>query len=391
MADNELPTELAPHRQPVSHAKVAADDFGFGIEEEYFLAEAYTMSIAHETPESLFREVAAATDGRAGREFLQAQIEVSTAPQKTAAEARRQLASLRAAAGAGAARYGLAILASGTHPSADWPEVSHTQSERYDGVMRELQIVGRRNMLCGMHVHVEVPDLSRRVELMGRLTPYLPLLLALSTSSPFWQGRNTGLKGYRLAAYDEIPRTGIPEHFTNEEEYQAYAAALIGSGAIEDESHIWWMLRPSRKYPTLELRAPDCCTRIEDAIAIACLFRALTRNLFHHGAHRPPSSLQRALAVENKWRAQRDGVAAAFATEKGAISVAEMLRAVIEITAKDAEALDCRDEISHCLPIADRGTSAEEQLKVYDQERSADERARIKAVAQWIADATLHL
>ena len=208
MPDKELPTELAPHRQPVSHAKVAVDDFGFGIEEEYFLAGASTMSIAHETPESLFREVAAATDGRAGREFLQAQIEVSTPPQKAAVEARHKLASLRAAAGAGAARYGLAILASGTHPSADWPEVSHTPSERYRGVMRELQIVGRRNMLCGMHVHVEIPDPSRRVELMGRLTPYLPLLLALSTSSPFWQGRNTGLKGYQLAAYMRFPGRG---------------------------------------------------------------------------------------------------------------------------------------------------------------------------------------
>ncbi len=378
--------ELAPHRGPVRHAKVAVEEFGFGIEEEYFLANAETMAVARETPESLFREVSAATDGRAGREFLQAQIEVSTAPHKTAAEARRELASLRAAAGAGAARYGLAILASGTHPSAEWPEVSPTPSKRYDGVMRELQIVGRRNMLCGMHVHVEVPDLSRRVELMGRLAPYLPLLLALSTSSPFWQGRKTGLKGYRLAAYDEIPRTGIPEYFAISEDYKAYVDALTVSGAIEDESHIWWMLRPSMKYPTIELRAPDCCTRIEDAIAIACLFRVLTRNLSHHGVQKPASALQRALAVENKWRAQRDGVHASFATEKGAISVAEMLRAVIEITAEDAEALDCNEEISHCLSIVEHGTSAEEQLKVFDRHESVDELASVRVVAQWVAE-----
>ena len=366
-------------------------NFQFGIEEEYFLADAATMRVARETPESLFREVAAATNGQAGRELLQAQIEVSTAPQKTAGAMRDHLASLRAAAGAAAARHGLTILASGTHPSADWPDISQSPSKRYEGVMRALQMVGRRNMLCGMHVHFEVPDPSRRVELMGRLTPYLPLLLALSTSSPFWQGRNTGLKGYRLAAYDEIPRTGIPEFFPSKDDYQAYVTALIGCGAIEDESHIWWMLRPSLKYPTIELRAPDCCTRIEDAIAIACLFRVVTRHLFYQSAPSPASPLQRALAVENKWRAQRDGIQATFATQAGPVSAGDMLRALIETTAEDAAALECENEIAHCLTIMDRGTSAEEQLKVYEQEQNAHDPERVTAVAQWIAKATMAL
>ncbi len=379
-----------PRRRSSRRSKTI-ENFGFGIEEEYFLADAATMTVARKTPEHLFREVSAATNGQAGRELLQAQIEVSTAPQKTASAMRDQLASLRAAAGAGAARHGLRILASGTHPSADWPDVSQSPSKRYDGVMRELQMVGRRNMLCGMHVHVEAPDPSRRVELMGRLAPYLPLLLALSTSSPFWQGRNTGLKGYRLAAYDEIPRTGIPEYFSSEGDYKAYSGALIACGAIEDESHIWWMLRPSLKYPTIELRAPDCCTRIEDAIAIACLFRVLTRRLFCQRAPSPGSPLQRALAVENKWRAQRDGVQAIFATEDGPVSVIDILTALVEATAEDAAALECENEVAHCLTIVARGASAEEQLKVFEQEKNTDEPARITAVAQWIAGATMTL
>ncbi|HXW21746.1 MAG TPA: carboxylate-amine ligase [Rhodomicrobium sp.] len=366
-------------------------NFQFGIEEEYFLADAVTMRVARETPESLFREVAAATNGQAGRELLQAQIEVSTAPQKTAGAMRDHLASLRAAAGAAAARHGLTILASGTHPSAEWPDISQSPSKRYDGVMTALRMVGCRNMLCGMHVHVEVPDPSRRVELMGRLTPYLPLLLALSTSSPFWQGRNTGLKGYRLAAYDEIPRTGIPEFFASKDDYQAYVTALIGCGAIEDESHIWWMLRPSLKYPTIELRAPDCCTRIEDAIAIACLFRVVTRHLFCQSAPSPASPLQRALAVENKWRAQRDGIQATLATQAGPVSAGDMLRALIKTTAEDAAALECENEIAHCSTIMDRGASAEEQLKVYEQEQNAHDPERVTAVAQWIAKATMAL
>ena len=149
------------------------------------------------------------------------------------------------------------------------------------------------------------------------------------------------------------------------------------------------MLRPSLKYPTIELRAPDCCTRIEDAIAIACLFRVLTRNLYRHGGARPASTLQRALAVENKWQAQKNGVEATFATEAGPIPAGEMLRAVIEVTAEDAAALDCEQDVAHCLTIVAQGTSAEEQLKIFEREETADEPKRMKAVARWIAEATM--
>ena len=163
---------------------------------------------------------------------------------------------------------------------------------------------------------------------------------------------------------------------------------VSGCGAIEDESHIWWMLRPSLKYPTIELRAPDCCTRIEDAIA--CLFRVLARHLSRQSAMSPASPLQRALAVENKWRAQRDGVQAILATQAGPVSARDMLTAIIEVT-EDAAALECENEIAHCLTIMDRGTSAEEQFKVYEREENAHDPARVTAVAQWITKATMAL
>jgi carboxylate-amine ligase len=166
-----------------------------------------------------------------------------------------------------------------------------------------------------------VPDPARRIELIRRLTPFPPLFIALSTSSPFWRCSNTGLKGYRLAAYDELPRTGIPELFESEDDYNAYVDALVRAGCIQDASHIWWPLRPSLKYPTIELRAPDCCTRLEDAMAIACLFRALTWFLFRTGDSPPGAGmLIRSLAVENKWRAQRYGVGATFVTPSGSVS-----------------------------------------------------------------------
>ena len=175
--------------------------------------------------------------------------------------------------------HGLGVAAMGTFPLAFWPEMTPTSKARYGAIMDDLQMIGSRNMMCGMHVHVAVPDLDARVNLMTRLTPYLPLFLALSTSSPFWQGHLTGLVGYRLAAYDELPRTGLPELFRTKEDYDEYIAALVGAGVIPNASYIWWAIRPSVGHPTIELRVADSCTRVEDAIAIAALFRCLVRAL----------------------------------------------------------------------------------------------------------------
>src|SRR5258705_3193111 len=167
-------------------------------------------------------------------------------------------------------------------------------------------MMGQLIMLGGIHVHAKLPDPDERVDVMCRMLPYLPLFLALSTSSPFWQSRSTGLMGYRLAAYDELPRTGVPELFRTKEEFDAYIAAQVKAGIIADSSYIWWAIRPSLAHPTLELRAPDCCTLIDDAIAIAALYRTLVRHLYYnpwrnHGM----TAVSRALVVENKWRAPR--------------------------------------------------------------------------------------
>ncbi len=223
----------------------SAGAYGFGIEEEYFLADANSFEAPSETPKVLFGELKEKTGGRGGRESLQAQMEVSTAPSASTADARAELRSLRKTSAEAARNHGLAILACGTHPLAKWSEVSPSRSERYFKVMHSLRLIGRRNMLCGMHVHVELPDPGRRVDVMTRLIPYLPLFVALSASSPFWQGHATGLMSYRLAAYDELPRSGIPELFADEDDYQRYVAALVEAGAIDDASFIWWKVRPS--------------------------------------------------------------------------------------------------------------------------------------------------
>src|SRR3984893_4495477 len=255
-----------------------------------------------------FEAAKAATDGRISPEFLQPQIEVITSPHDNVVDARAELRALRQTISTVAAEHGLAILAAGTHPTAAWRSAQQTNKERYDSVMHDLQMIGQRDLLCGLHVLVERAGPDQRIDVMYRMLPYLPLFLALSTSSPFWQSRRTGLKGYRLAAYDELPRTGVPDLFRTQEEFDAYVTALVRAGVIADSSYIWWAIRPSLGHPTLELRAPDCCTLVDDSIAIAALYRSLTRRLVRNPwVNWDLSPVTRAIVVEDKWRAPRPG------------------------------------------------------------------------------------
>jgi glutamate---cysteine ligase / carboxylate-amine ligase len=369
-----------------------SDRFTFGIEEEYFLVDAKTKRVANDVPQAFFDAARAASEGRVSPEFLQPQIEVISSPHTCMADARAELRHLRQTVAAVAAEHGLAILAAGTHPTALWRSAQQTQKERYDAVMLDLQMIGQRDLLCGLHIHVALPDPDERVDVMCRMLPYLPLFLALSTSSPFWQSRATGLMGYRLAAYDELPRTGVPELFRTREEFDAYVAALVRAGVIQDSSFIWWAIRPSLNNPTLELRAPDSCTLVEDSIAIAALYRTVARHLyFNRWRNADINAVSRAIAVENKWQAQRRGVHATFVTDEGPMTVAEVLDRVIEETAADAAAFGCAAEIGRCRAIVGSGTSADAQLAVFDAQRKGgeDREAALRAVTDWIAAATL--
>ncbi|HXW42554.1 MAG TPA: carboxylate-amine ligase [Xanthobacteraceae bacterium] len=369
----------------------AADGlFRFGIEEEYFLSDASSFEVPAVTPDALFRAADFGTTGHIGREFLQAQIEAATEPHCDGDQARLELLQLRQNAAGAAAAHGLSILACGTHPLASWRDSVQSPKQRYAKVMQDLQMIGQRNMLCGTHVHVEFPDPARRVEVMSRILPYLPLFIALSTSSPFWQGRATGLKGYRLAAYDELPRTGLPELFRSAADYDSYVDAMVRSDAMPDASHLWWAIRPSLKYPTLELRAADCCTRLDDTLAIAALYRALARFLYRHAEHNAAvDAVDRAIAVENKWRAQRYGVQGSFVSRSGAIAVGDMLDRLLELVAADAEALGCVEQVQQCRAIVVEGTSADAQLRIFTENQHEGAEIALQRVARWIRDATL--
>jgi carboxylate-amine ligase len=239
-----------------------------------------------------------------------------------------------------------------------------------------------------------VPDLDTRINLIMRLTPYLPLLLALSTSSPFWQGHLTGLSGYRLAAYDEMPRTGLPELFRTNADYDEYVDALVGAKIIPDASYIWWAIRPSLQNPTVELRVADSCTRIDDALAIAALFRCLVRALDRNrGINAGFDRVGRAITAENKWHAQRSGIGATFIDpfSRAPIDIRQWLSQVRSFVAEDADVLGCQAEIGHLDRILAAGTSADRQIGIFNEAKAAGRRrlTAIRDVIDWVGQETV--
>ncbi len=361
--------------------------YRIGIEEEYFLVDSATRGTPRRTKP--FHEAVRARVPQAERELLAAQIEVATAPTDSLACARAQLAELRAGLAEVGRNHGILVLASGTQPLARWTHQRQTRKARYDHLMQQMQMLGRRDIVCGMHVHVEVPRPEERVDLMNGILRFIPTLLALSASSPFWQGQDTGLAAYRLSVWGEMPRTGLPDLFHDRADYDRYVAAMIRSGAVPDASFLWWAIRPSIHFPTLELRVADSCTRIDDTLGIAALFRCLVRLVGRTPAlYRGQSGAARAITAENLWRAQRDGIRAAFVDLDGqTVPFASGLDAVLSQVEEDASVLGCEAELACLRVTAAHGTSADRQLAIFAAARG-DVRQALAATVDWIAAAT---
>ncbi|MCG7392269.1 carboxylate-amine ligase [Microvirga sp. ACRRW] len=369
-------------------------DFKFGIEEEYFVNDAAKRDVARGRIKEFFASCREQLSDDIQPEMLEPQIEIATKPSVDFTEARSQLTSLRSSVGMIARDYNMSIMASGTHPLAVWSRVRPNAQPRYGKVMHDLQMLGSRTVLCGMHVHVEVPDLAARVDIMNRIQPYLPLLLALSTSSPFWQAQRTGLLGYRLAAYRELPRTGLPDLFEGPQDYQRYIDTLVAARAIENSSYVWWVIRPSLKHPTLELRVADSCTRVDDTIAIAALYRCLVRRLsLDTKLNAGQTGASRAINDENCWRAMRYGIHGSFVDEKtrSAKPVRELLDEVLDMIEGDAKALGCEREVDLARWIVARGTSADRQLTLYTEAvgRGLSSRDALAGVVDWLSAETV--
>ena len=348
--------------------------FTIGVEEEYLLVDKETRALVIDPPESLIGECEELCGEQVTTEFLRSQIEIGTKVCNNVQEAGEDLRRLRRIVIDVAARHGLAPIAASTHPFSRWSEQKHTKKERYDTLTAEMQGAVRRLMICGMHVHVGINDDNLRIDLMNQLSYFLPHLLALSCSSPFWEGRDTGLKSYRVTVFDALPRTGLPERFQSFAEYERHVDILINAGMMEDSSKIWWDIRPSGRFPTLETRIMDVCTRIDDAIALVavlvCILRMLYRLRLDNQRWRIYTPM---LIYENRWRAMR------YSFDEGLIDFAkgelvpfeQLWLDILNMTAEDARALGCEAEIGHVHKIMSRGTSAHRQLKTYELARAA--------------------
>jgi len=349
---------------------LADPTFTIGIEEEYLLVDKMSRDLVREMPQALFDAAQQAMPDKVAREFLKSQIEVGTGVHKTPRQAGIELASLRQTVAKLAGEHGLAPIAASTHPFARWGAQQPTERERYQAIARDLAGVGRRLVICGMHVHVGIEDDELRIDLMNQARYFLPHLLVLSTSSPFCEGEDTGLKCYRLAAYQELPRTGLPGRFESWEEYRHTIDLLVRNGVIEDASKIWWDLRPSAHFPTLEMRITDVCTRLEDAVCVAAMFVSILRMLYRiRRANQTWRTYPLFLLSENRWRAQRYGVAGTlFDFGKGElVAFRDLVEELLALLREDAEALGCTAEIEHARAIVARGTSADRQVACFER------------------------
>lgn len=367
---------------------VAQPSFTFGIEEEYHLVDVATFDLAP-APAELVAACERKLGQRFSTEFLRSQVEIATAPHHDFKAARAELDHLRSTIARLARVHGLAPIAAATHPFAQPTLAGTTDKERYHHLARDLAGVGRRLSVCGMHVHVAIEDPELRIDVMNHVRYFLPHLLMLTTSSPFWEGEDTGLKSYRLALMRELPRTGLPGRLAGWDEYEQTIGILTDAGVIEDASKIWWDVRPSSRFPTLEMRVTDVATHAGDAVAVAALYTCICRMLWRlRRANQSWRTYPVFLLEENRWRAQRYGIAGTlFDFGKGElVPFSALLDELIALVAEDADALSCPGEVAHAKTILTTGTSADRQLAVYASalSRGADARAALEAVVDWL-------
>ena len=373
---------------------IARPAFTIGIEEEYLVVDIESRELVQDLPDGLMAACEEILEGQVSPEFLRSQIEIGTRVCSSVHEVRDELKRLRRAVADVCNEYGLAPIAASTHPSADWYEQRHTDKPRYNILAKALGGVIRRLLICGMHVHVGIEDPDMRVDLMNQVLYFVPHLLALSTSSPFWNGDETGLKSYRTSVFRAVPRTGMPDEFESWAEYERHVRVLVEAGVIEDATKLWWDLRPSARYPTLELRSNDICTNVEDTLSIAAMYMSLLSMLYRRRVQNQRWRIySRMLIEENVWRAQRYGISDSLIDfGKGQlVPYPQLVEEIIDLVSEDAVLLDCVEELTHARTILERGTSADTQLSIYHEalESGATQDEALVQVVDWLVEETV--
>lgn len=350
-----------------------------GVEEEYLLVNPRTRNVMGNPPKGFFKACRAKIGPRVTPEFLRCQIEIATDICDDVAMARDQIVNMRGEIARIAEDMGMALMAASTHPFTPWKQQRPTDGERYTQLSNDMQGAIRRMMICGMHVHVGLEDPEHRIDVQNQMRYFLPHMLALSTSSPFWEGQAMGMKSYRLSVFDGMPRTGIPEELDSFSEYERLIAAIVNAGVIEDSTKIWWDIRPSHTFPTLEMRVCDVCTQVEDSMSIVAIYQSLTRRILRLKQDNMKWRVYPAFLIsENRWLAQRFGVSGNLIDfgSGEAVSYASLLDDLIAWISEDADALGCLAEVEAARDIVARGSSACRQIEVYEQARTAGLRKR---------------
>ena len=341
-----------------------------GIEEEYLLVDRETRNLVSDPDAGMWESAQAALGTKAMPEFLRAQLEVATGIHSSVASAAEELREMRAALNEALEPHGAAVMAASTHPFALWWEQQPTDKDRYKIMAEDLGMVARRMVICGMHVHAGIEDPDLRIDLMNQVRYFLPHLLALSTSSPFWGSRQTGLKSYRISTFRTMPRTGLPEEFSSWSEYQRHVDILVRARIIDDSTKIWWDVRPSARFPTLEMRITDVCTRVEDAATVAACYLSLLHMLFRLRIENQRWRQYAPMLIsENIWRAQRYGTEGSLMDFGKAVLVPykDLVEELIDVLRPDAEELGCLPELERAREIVAGGTSAERQIATYHE------------------------
>jgi carboxylate-amine ligase len=344
--------------------------FTIGVEEEYQIIDPETRELSSYVTQILEAGKMQLQE-RVKPEMLQSTIEVGTNVCHTAEEAYRELAQLRSALSSLAADKGKAIAAAGTHPFSAWQKQEVYPHERYYGVVSEMQDAARRLLIFGMHVHVGMPDQETAIQIQNVARYFLPHLLALSCSSPFWMGRNTGFQSYRSAVFSTFPRTGIPSSFVSSAEFNNYVNILMNTGSIDDGKKIWWDIRPHPHFGTLEVRICDIVTRVDEAVAIAAIIQALFVKLWSLFERNLTFRVyRRALVQENKWRAMRWGLGGEMIDfgKQAEVPARELIPELLEFIDETVDDLGSRAFIEGPINrILAEGNSSERQLRAFER------------------------
>jgi carboxylate-amine ligase len=361
------------------------EDLTIGIEEEYQIIDPETRELTSFITEFLDKGAVLFQD-QVKPEFMQSQVEVGSHVCRNIKEARQEITRLRGVVAEIADKSGRKIVAAGTHPFSRWQDQLVTDKDRYKGLIANMQMVAQRLLIFGMHVHVGIKDPDLRIDVMNQMSYFMPHILTLSTSSPFWLGRNSGLKSYRSIIFEDLPRTGPPEYFSSAQEYDRYVQTLIKTKCIEEPTKIWWDIRPHPKFPTLEFRMCDCVTKVDDVIAIAALIQTIVAKLIRLRKNNQSWRIyRRGLIAENKWRAIKDGIDGKLIDlgKEEEVPLRLLMSELLDLIDDVVDELGTRREIERIRTILREGTSADRQLRKYHETND------LKAVVDMLAEETV--